>query len=118
MKSIFLNYIEILKNNHFFLLLAIITSFINAIIQVSIFTIFTIFLEKNELFLETLKHLLKGILIFTSPFILVWVISFIATISSQRLKLIVSITTFFINSFLILFQVIIGYFVILFILVF
>jgi len=118
MKSIFLNYIEILKNNHFFLLLAIITSFINAIIQVSIFVAFMIFLEKNELFLNMLKDLLRGILIFLIPSILVWIISFIATKIPQRLKLIVSIITFFINSSIILFQSIVGSFVVIFMLVF
>ena len=118
MKNIFLNYIEILKKNHFFLLLAIITSFINATIHVVIFTTLIISIKKGELFSVLLKDFLKEILTFSSPFILVWIISFNATTFPQRLKLIVSIMTFFINSFIILFQSIVGTFVIIFLMIF
>ena len=116
MKNIFLNYIEILKNNHFFLLLAIITTFINAIIHIFIFTTFQIIIASE--FGHLWIYLLKGILVCLSPFILVWIISFIATLFEQKLKIIVSIITFFINFFIILFQSIVGYFFIIFMLIF
>ena len=117
MKNIFLNHIEFLKNNHFFLLLAIITTFINAIIQIFIFTLFQIIITKSK-FGYPWMGILTTILICLSPFILIWIISFIATLFSQKLKLIVSIITFFINFFIILFQSIVGYFFIIFMLIF
>ena len=90
MKNVFLKYLEHLKVKHFFLLLAVITSFLYAIIQAFIVSLTGI-----------LDSFLSGIAIFMSPFILVCIISFFASICHPKIKFLVSLITFLLNGFII-----------------
>ena len=118
MKKTFLNYIEYLKTSHFFLLIAIISSFLHATIQITLL-LHHIATSNNNSFADTIKSLFPLILIFISPFILVWVISYLASINPIKIKALDVTITFLLNSFIIVvIQGIVGYFVIIFMLVF
>ena len=118
MKKKFFNYIEYLKTNHPFLLLAIVTSFLHAAIQTTLF-IHRMIALSNESIVTTIRASFPLILIFISPFILVWIIGYLETINPIKIKVLDSTITFLLNSFIIVvIQCIVGYFVIIFMLVF
>ena len=117
MKHSFLNYMELLKNNHFFLLLAVIISFFNVIIQVSLFIILTLLFGCDS-FMEMFKNLFTGTLILISPFILVWIISFLEVKNPIKIKALDATVTFIFNGLIIIIQCLFGYFAIIFRMVF
>ena len=118
MKKLFLNYIEYLKANHFFLLIAIISSFLHTAIQITLL-LHHIATSNNNSLVETIKSISPLILLFIGPFIFVWVIGYLASINPIKIKALDNTITFLLNSFIIVvIQCIVGYFVIIFMLVF
>ncbi len=119
MKNRINNYINDLKDNHFFLLLAIVTSLLHATIQMLIYTLFSIIIFYKDPYNDIFKILLFGILIFISPFFLVWIVSYIATLKIIKIKFLNSAISFILNcSIIILLQCMLGSFLLMFFIVF
>ena len=119
MKNKLIKYLELLKNKHFFLLLAIVTSFSHAIIQTLTFIIVSTLWIRDFNFTENLNNLSWGILIFMSPFVMVWIISYFSVISPQKIKFLNRAVSAILNSFIIIIiQCFCGYYITIFSIVF
>ena len=118
MTKLLKNYFSLLKQEHFFLLLAIATSFIHSSIQAFLYTV--LFLIRGEASsIQMFFCIISGIIAYTLPFIIIWLISYFATLTSKYIPLLTKIITFLLNVLIIIFvQFLFGYSLIVFVLVY
>ena len=112
------NYFFILKQEHFFLLLAIATSFVHSSIQAFLYTILFL-IRGDDSFIQIFLNIVRGIFAYSLPFIIIWLISYFATLTSKYIPLLTKIITSLLNIFIIIFvQLLFGYMLIVFITVY
>lgn len=112
------NYFSILKKEHFFLLLAITTSFMHSSIQAFLHTVLFL-IQGDDSFIQIFLGIIRGIIAYTLPFLIIWLISYFATLTSKYIPLLTKIITSLLNIVIIIFvQLLFGYMLIVFIAVY
>ena len=118
MTKLLKNYFSLLKQEHFFLLLAIATSFIHSSIQAFLYTILFL-IRGDDSFIQIFLNIIRGIIAYFLPFIIIWLISYFATLTSKYIPLLTKIITFLLNVLIIIFvQFLFGYSLIVFVIVY